>query len=117
VKRCYRIHENQRFQEVRRRGDCQADRLMVLCQLPNGLPYSRFGFSVSRRIGKAVVRNRVKRRMREAVRLQMGHISPGWDLVWVARNPIREATYQEIFAASARLLRRASLFEAASNEG
>ncbi len=109
MKRRYRLRDNRRFQEVRRRGRCYRDRLAVLCVLPNNLPHSRFGFSVSRRIGNAVVRNRVKRRMREAVRLRMHEIAPGHDLVFIARTPIRDADFHEIDVACARLLRRASL--------
>lgn len=110
MKRRYRIRDNRRFQEIRRTGKSFSNRLVVLCVLPNEQPFSRFGFSVSRRIGNAVVRNRVKRRMREAVRLKMHQIEPGWDCVFIARNPIRDAAYCEIDGACARLLRRASLF-------
>jgi ribonuclease P protein component len=112
VKRRYRVRENERFQAIRRNGRSYANSHMVLCVLPNDLPHSRFGFSVSRRIGKAVVRNKVKRRLREAVRLRMGQVQPGWDLVFIARNPIRDANFHEIDAACARLLRRASLLAA-----
>ncbi len=109
MKRLYRVAENERFQEIRRLGRSYSDRLLVLCALPNDLPYSRFGFSVSRRIGKAVQRNLVRRRTRESLRLRMDQILPGWDLVWIARTPIQSAEYGEIDAACARLLRRASL--------
>ena len=77
--------------------------------MPNNLPYSRFGFSVSNRIGNAVVRNRIKRRLRECMRLRQDAILPGWDLVLVARQPIRDANYHEMDAACARLVRRAQL--------
>jgi ribonuclease P protein component len=80
-----------------------------MCVLPNGLTYSRFGFSISKRVGNAVERNRIKRRLREATRLRMDSIKPGWDIVFIARRPIRKADYHEMDVACARLLRRAHL--------
>jgi len=81
----------------------------VLCVLPNELPYCRFGFSVSSRIGNAVTRNRIKRRLRESMRLRQQSLQPGWDLVFIARKPIRDASFDEMDAACARLIRRAHL--------
>ena len=110
VKRLFRVRENQRFQEIRRQGRAYSHDLLVLCALPNGQAYSRFGFSVNSRIGRAVVRNRIKRRLREIVRLWMHQIGPGWDVILIARRPIRSADYRQMEAACARLFRRAHLF-------
>ena len=109
MKRRYRVRENARFQEIRRSGRSYPNQILVLCALQNDLDYSRFGFSVSTRIGNAVVRNRIKRRLREAMRLRMDEVKPGWDLVFIARKPIRHADYRKIDAACARLLGRAHL--------
>ncbi len=109
MKARYRIRENKRFQEIRRQGVSYQNELLVMCVLANSLPYSRFGFSVSSRIGGAVVRNRVKRRLREAVRLRMAQIQPGWDIIFIARPSIRKADYHQMDAACARLFRRAHL--------
>lgn len=109
MRRRFRVRDNNRFQEIRRRGRSYSSRLAVLCILENRLPYSRFGFSVSRRIGNAVLRNRVKRRMRESVRLHMDQIQPGWDCVVIARTPIRKATYRQIDDAFSRLFARSAL--------
>jgi len=110
VKRRYRVRTDKRFQEIRRQGRSYANQSLVLCALPNDLPYSRFGFTVNSRIGNAVRRNRIKRRLREILRLQQDDLQPGWDIVLIARQPIRSADYQEMEIACARLLRRAQLF-------
>ena len=109
VKRQYRIQENKRFQEIRQQGKSYSSELLVMGVLSNELPYSRFGFSINARIGGAVVRNRLKRRLREAIRLRMATIESGWDVVFIARRPILCADYHQMDAACARLLRRAHL--------
>ena len=55
------------------------------------------------------MRNRIKRRLREAMRLRMDMIEVGWDIVLIARRPIRSVGFHEMDAACARLLRRAHL--------
>jgi ribonuclease P protein component len=82
---------------------------MVLCVLPNDLPRTRFGFSVSKRVGNAVVRNRARRRLREIVRLRLPRIVSGWDVVLIARPPIAQAEFRQIEAAVERLLQQAGL--------
>lgn len=106
-----RLRANASFQAVRKDGRVLLHPLLVLSWLPNGLDHSRFGFSVGRRIGKAVKRNRVKRWMRESVRLRLkkAEIAAGWDVVLVARFPAREAVFSEVDQAIGLLLRRAGL--------
>ena len=58
---------------------------IVVYACPNGLPVTRLGLSVSRKVGSAVVRNRVKRLLREAFRTSAAALPPGLDLVVVAR--------------------------------
>ena len=83
--------------------------MLVLCVLKNDREESRFGFSISKRIGNAVTRNRIKRRLRESMRLRLDDIKPGWDFVFIARHAVRHADYDEMDAACARLIRRANL--------
>ena len=109
MRRKYRLRRNSDFQQVRQNGKFYASPLMVLAFLRNELDHSRFGFVVSKRLGNAVKRNRIKRQMREATRLQLPQIEPGVDLVVIARQPIREASYQEIEQTLLYLLKKSKL--------
>jgi ribonuclease P protein component len=102
-----RLTKDSEFATVAKEGRTWVHSLMLLKTLPNGLEFNRCGFIVSRRVGKAVVRNQVKRRMREVARLTP--ITPGWDLVFIARSEAAGAQYQELKAAMMVLLRRAHL--------
>ena len=111
MKRRYRLRKNVDFQRVRRQGRSVSNRLMVLIVLPNKLNHSRFGFAVSKRIGKAVKRNKIKRQMREAARLLQEQIQEGWDLLFIARLSIREITYQQIEQSVYDLVQEMKLFK------
>ena len=83
--------------------------LLVLYAADNATAASRVGIVAGRRVGKAVVRNRVKRRVREAVRARLPRLRGGKDLVWIARPASATATYAEIVAAVDDLLGRSRL--------
>ncbi len=116
MRRRYRLRSKDRFQQVRRQGRSYKHPLVILVILPNDLPYSRFGFTASKRIGNAVQRNRARRRMREAVRLRLDDIKPGWDVVFIARKAIADASFQDVQAACEQLLARANLLNALSTD-
>lgn len=111
MRRQYRLRNKDRFQKVRRQGRSYKHPLMILVVLPNDLPHSRFGFTASKRIGNAVKRNRVRRLMREAVRLRWDAIAPGYDVVCIARRPIASARFQDVQAACEQLLSQAGLLQ------
>jgi ribonuclease P protein component len=80
---------------------------MIAC--PNGFEVTRVGVAAGRRIGGAVVRNRAKRLMREAVRQHAARIAPGWDLLLIARSAIVPVKMQDVADALDLLLRQAEL--------
>jgi ribonuclease P protein component len=96
------------FDLVFNEGRLWAGKEVVIKALPNGLELSRYGFTVSRRVGKAVVRNKIKRRLREILR--QTSLKPGWDIIIIARNPAASADYKCLGRTVRNLLFKAGLF-------
>lgn len=94
---------------VRQHGKSRRHPLLIFLVLPNELNVSRFAFVASRRVGKAVQRNRAKRLLREAVRLQLNSIAPGWDCVLIARPSLAKAHFVDVETAVRQCLKRAKL--------
>ncbi len=111
MKRAYRLRRPDQFQRVRREGRSWTHPLLSLNSAPSRRKQPRCGFVVAKRIGNAVVRNRAKRRAREALRLMLAHVAPGHDLVFVVRSPaVAEAPFAQIQAAVEQLVRQAGLW-------
>ncbi len=105
IRREQHLRRQNEFQALRKRGLSRAHPLVVLRAAPNALPYVRFGFVVSKRVSKlAVVRNRIRRRMREIVRrLPLGE---GWDMLIIARKGAEDAAFADLRDVIERLASR-----------
>lgn len=91
--------------------DGQANGLLVLYARPNRTGGNRVGVTVSKKLGKAVVRNRVRRRLREVYRLNEDRFLPGWDIVVVARSRCISADFSRLTGAYLSLAEKAGILK------
>lgn len=107
MQRSLSLKKNKQFSYVFRRGKSQSDRLLVLLYVRSGRLL--VGFSVSKKLGNAVMRNRIKRRMREAVRPNLPRMARG-SYILIARKGADEASLNQFRASFERLMEKAGLF-------
>ena len=93
------LKKNSDFRRLYAKGKSAANAFLVLYCRPNRRNENRFGYTVSTKLGHAVVRNRVRRRLREIVRLNDPALKQGWDLLLVARSRCVGAPYRKIEAS------------------
>ena len=86
-----------------------ANGYLVLYARKNRTGTNRVGITVSKKLGKAHIRNRVRRRFREVYRLNEEMFQPGWDIVVVARSKAVEASFSDLTKGDLTLARKAGL--------
>ena len=97
------LHKGKEFSDVYTKGSSKANKYLVMYVHDNGLSYNRIGISVSKKVGNSVVRHRIRRLIKESLRLNGDRFNIGLDLVVIARGTAKDRTYQEIAGAVSHL--------------
>ena len=107
----HRLKSNYDFRRVKRIGRAFHSPLFVFLYAPaKDRSVSRFGFVASTKFDKrAVARNRARRLLREAVRERLEMIKPGFDIILIAKKPIKDVKFQKVSASFHQVLSKVSL--------
>ena len=95
------------FDAVHRAGKRRSSSYFTVFFRANQLPQNRFGFSIKKELGGAVIRNRIRRRVREIVRRHRQEIPAGWDIVIHPKSSVMRAEFAALAADLLRLLQNA----------
>ena len=104
----------QDFTAIQGKGTTKSHALFSARFLRTDLEVTRFGLATGRRLGGAVVRNRVRRRLREALRAMGPSFQTGWDVLIIARPGIVKADHEALVGALHRTLVRGGVFGGAT---
>lgn len=110
MKKEERLRKNRDFQRTYKKGRSQAHYLLVLVYRKNGTKGNRTGFSVSKKYGNAVERNKIRRRLKEIVARERLKLKPGYDMILVVRKNARDADFSQLRQAVGALFTKAGLY-------
>ncbi|MEG1805633.1 MAG: ribonuclease P protein component [Clostridia bacterium] len=116
MQKVYRLKKGFQFNYIYRKGKSVAGKEMVLMYARNRNNKILIGVSVSKKIGKSVVRNKVKRRIKESARLLIPQMDKRFNYVIIARTSAVESSYAQINQTLKYLLKKAQLFKQECNE-
>lgn len=109
MKSALRLRRSTDFARVRRQGRFYKHSSLRLNFVENELPYNRYGFVTSKKLGNAVIRNRTKRRLREATYQLHPRLHQGYDIVVTARPSVVEQPFSRLLRILERLYHQARL--------
>ncbi|MGL6105684.1 ribonuclease P protein component [Romboutsia sp.] len=98
------------FRKVYKHGKSFANKYLVMYILENKSDSSRVGISVSKKVGNAIIRNKIRRRIKEAYRLNIDeNVKDGYDIIFIARVSSKEINYKDIEKSIRHLVKKAGI--------
>ncbi|MFC0015359.1 MULTISPECIES: ribonuclease P protein component [Allobacillus] len=111
MKKKYRVKKNEEFQQIFKQGESFANKQLVIYYvMKKDQQHFRVGISVGKKLGNAVMRNKIKRYIRESLRQLEPHIQPDVDFVIIARKPATSMNVEEVKISLKHLLKRTGLY-------
>ena len=111
MRREYSLRRNKEFRYVYKRGKSVGDRNLILIYVITKTPHLKVGFSVSKKLGNSVQRNKLKRRMKEAFFSMFGNMMKNCLLVFIPKEAAKEIEYRDILISVNGLLKKAGILE------
>lgn len=107
----YRLRNNEDFKKVYKNGKSYWNRNLVMYLRKNGLGYSRVGFTVTKKIGNSVVRNKIRRRMKEILRKNFDNIKGEYDIILIPKKNVVDIDFKTLESAMIHILKLSGVFK------
>lgn len=104
-----RLRKKSEFRNVYNKGKVYTNALLVMYIVKNDTDNNRAGFSVSKKVGNSVTRNKVRRRIKECYRLNSMNIKKGYNIVFISRVRTKDVKYKDIEKAMISLFKKADI--------
>jgi len=116
MEKIYRLRSNMEFKKVYSGGKSYWNRNLVLYVKKNNVGDTRIGYSITKKIGNAVVRNKIRRRMKEIYRLNFNGVKNNYDLILIPKKNIVDISYKELESAMLHILKIANVLKVQSDK-
>lgn len=105
MNKIYRLRSNMEFKQVYTGGKSYWNRNLILYVKRTNTGNTRVGYSITKKIGNSVVRNKIRRRMKEIYRLKFDYIKDNFDLIFIPKKNVVDISYKELESAMVHILR------------
>ena len=106
-----RLRSNMEFKKVYSGGKNYWNKYLIIYVRKNNLNYTRIGYSISKKVGNSVVRNKIRRRMKEIYRLKLNNIKEGYDIIIIPKRNAVNISYLELESAMLHIFKLGDIIE------
>lgn len=106
-----RLRTNMEFKKVYNSGKNYWNRNLILYLRKNNTDHTRVGYSITKKIGNSVTRNKIRRRMKEIYRLNYNNLKKGYDLIFIPKKNVVDISYGELESAMIHILKLSNVLK------